>query len=394
MSIVLRVRQALPAAPLCGITALAALAACGGGGMEMAPSSMSTGVMGSGSMNMSCSGMDMGMSCPAPTIVIVVPAGTVSRTVTLRAQVTSMPGDAMTRVDFMIDGTRVGTTNGKAFGVSWDSTTVNDGAHTLSATVSDSLDQTASASPVTIEVDNHPVFTVALSSAQIIPAPASAGSGTAHLSVDLGTGAVSGTLTLSGVTATAVTLNEAFAGSSGPGLLSLSPGAGGNAWQVPAGALLTAEQVTALLQGALYLMASTAANPGGELRGQITPANVMVNFSVMSGTQEVPAVAINAAGVVATTVDTVANMLTVHVHATGVDDASAAAIDQGAAGVSGPQLAALTKDDIDPGHWSTQLSAVSAADIAAFKVSDWYVNVVTPADPQGAIRGQIELTGH
>jgi hypothetical protein len=141
-------------------------------------------------------------------------------------------------------------------------------------------------------------------------------------------------------------------------------------------------------------MASTAANPGGELRGQITPANVMVNFSVMSGAQEVPAVTINAAGVVATTVDTVANTLTVHVHTTGVDDASAADIDDGATGATGPQLAVLTKDDVDPGHWSTQLAAVSAADIAVFKASNWYVNVMTPADPQGAIRGQIELTSH
>jgi hypothetical protein len=291
----------------------------------------------------------------------------------------------------MVDGTRVGTTHGETSGVSWDSTTVNDGAHTLTATLSDSLGQTASASPVTIEVDNHPVFTVALSPAQIVPAPASAGSGTAHLSVDLGSGAVSGSVMLSGVTATAVTLNAAFAGDSGPALVSVSPGAGGNAWQVPAGALLTADQVTALLQGGLYVMASTAAHPGGELRGQITPTNVMVNFSAMSGAQEVPAVTINAAGVVATTVDTVANTLTVHVHSTGVDDASAADIDDGATGATGPQLAALTKDDIDPGHWSTQLAAVSATDIAAFKASNWYVNVMTPADPQGAIRGQIEL---
>jgi hypothetical protein len=390
----LRVHQALPAAPLCATTALlATLAACGGGGMGTSPMSMANSVMGSGSMtsgSMDTSCMGMGMSCPTPTIAIMPPAGTVSRTVTLRAQVNLMQSE-MPRVDFMVDGTRVGTTHGETSGVSWDSTTVNDGAHTLTATLSDSLGQTASASPVTIEVDNHPVFTVALSPAQIVPAPASAGSGTAHLSVDLGSGAVSGSVMLSGITATAVTLNAAFAGDSGPALVSVSPGAGGNAWQVPAGALLTADQVTALLQGGLYVMASTAAHPGGELRGQITPTNVMVNFSVMSGAQEVPAVTINAAGVVATTVDTVANTLTVHVHSTGVDDASAADIDDGATGATGPQLAALTKDDIDPGHWSTQLAAVSATDIAAFKASNWYVNVMTPADPQGAIRGQIEL---
>jgi hypothetical protein len=366
--------------------------------MGMAPTSMATsamgsGSMGSGSMGMTCMGMSGSMSCPAPTITIMAPAGSVSRTVTLRAQVTVMQGDVVSRVDFLVDGARVGTTSGETFSVSWDSTTVSDGAHTLSATVNDSAGQSSSASPVTIEVDNHPAFTIALSPAQIVPAPVSAGSGTAHLSVNLGTGSLSGSVVLSGLTATAVTLNQAFAGDHGAALVTLSTSGNPTEWQVSAGALLTAEQVTALLQGGLYVTASTAANPDGELRGQITPANVLVSFSTLRGTQEVPPVAINATGVAATTVDMQANTLTVHVHATGVEDASAAAVDEAAAGASGPQLAALTRDDVDPGHWSTQLVEVSAADVAAFRAGDWYVNVMTPADPYGAIRGQIALSG-
>jgi hypothetical protein len=400
MSIALRARQALPAARLRAATALlATLAACGGEGMGTAPMSTATDVMGtgsmaSGSMGTSCMGMGMSMSCPAPTIAIVPPPGTVSRTVALRAQVTIMEADGVARVDFMVDGTRVGTTSGEIVSVSWDSTTVSDGTHTLTATVSDNLGQTSTAGPVTIEVDNHPAFTIALSPAQIVPAPASAGSGTAHLTVNLGSGALSGSVVLSGLTATAVTLNQAFAGDHGAILVTLSPGGNTAEWEVPAGALLTAEQVTALLQGGLYVTAGTAANPNGELRGQIAPTNVTVIFSVLNGAQEVPSVAGNAAGVAATTVDTVANTLTVHVHATGVDDASAAEVDEGAAGATGPQLTPLTRDDVDPGHWSTQLVEMSAADIAACKANNCYVNVMTPADPHGAIRGQIELPGH
>jgi len=400
MSIALRVRQALPAARLRAATALlATLAACGGDGMGTAPMSAATDVMGtgsmaSGSMGTTCMGMGMSMSCPAPTIAMMPPPGTVSRTVALRARVTVMQGDTVARVDFMVDGTRVGTTSSEIVSVSWDSTTVSDGTHTLTATVSDGLGQTSAASPVTIEVDNHPAFTIALSAAQIVPAPASMGSGTAHVTVSLGTGTLSGSVVLSGLTATAVTLNQAFAGEHGAVLVTLSPGGNGAGWDVPAGALLTAEQVTALLQGGLYLTAATAANPDGELRGQIAPTNVAVIFSVLNGAQEVPSVASNATGVAATTVDTVANTLTVHVHATGVDDASAAEVDAGAAGATGPQLAALTRDDLDPAHWSAQLVGVSAADIAALEANDGYVNVMTPADPLGAIRGQIEFTGH
>ena len=416
MSSVFRVRQASPAAPLSAATAvLTALAACGGGGMGTAPMSMANNV-GSASTSMGCTGSDtnnmnmnmgsnmnmgptMGMGgnttpCAAPGIMLAALAGAVNRTVTLHAQVKVPAGDAVMRVDFMVDGARVGTTSDSGFSVSWDSTTVSDGPHTLAATVTDSLGQTASATPVTLQVDNHPAFTVTLSPAQIVPAPVAASSGTAHLSANLGSGALSGSVMLSGITATAVTLNEAFAGDQGAVLLKLSPGTNAGEWQVPADALLTSEQITALLQGGLYLTASSAAHPAGELRGQITPTGILVAFSAMSGTQEVPAVVINATGIAAATVDTVAETLTVHIHATGVPDAIAAEVDDGAAGTVGTRVTVLTRDDSDPRHWSTQLSGVSTADVDAFKASDWYVNVMTSADPQGAIRGQIQLAGH
>ncbi len=401
MSTALRTtRQALSSAPLWAATVL--LAACGGGGgMGSTPTSTGASVTPPGSMasgsDMMCmgvGGMYGSMSCPAPTIALMVPAGTVSRTVTLRAHVTVMEGDVVSRVDFMVDGARIGTASGEPFSVSWDSTTVSDGPHTLTATVSDSLGQATGSNPVAIQVDNHPAFTVMLSAAQLIPTPSSAASALAHLSTSLATGALTGSVVLTGMTATAVTVNEAFAGDHGPVLIALTPGASTAEWDLPAGALLTAEQTTSLLQGGLYVMASSMANPGGELRGQITPANIVVTFSAMSDTQEVPPVTINAAGSAATTVDQVANTLTVHVHATGIDDAMAGEVAEGAPGTTGGRLTALSKDDLDPGHWSAQLVAVGGEDIAAFKADHWYVNVLTPTDPAGAIRGQIEPAAH
>jgi hypothetical protein len=404
MSTALRMRQALTPAPLwAAILLLAACGGDGGGGMGSATTSMAASVMPPGSMNggsmdircMGMGGMSGSMSCAAPTIVLMAPAGTVSRTVMLRAHVTVMDGDVVSRVDFMVDGARIGTASGQPFNASWDTTTVSDGPHALTATVSDSVGQSNSASPVAIQVDNHPGFTLTLSPAQVIPTPsASAASGSAHLSANLASGALTASIVLTGMTATAVTLNEAFAGDRGGVLLALKPGASPSEWDVPAGALLTEDQTTALLQGGLYVIASSAANPAGELRGQITPANIEVIFSAMSGAQEVPPVTINAAGSAATTVDSVAGTLTVHVHATGVDDAMAGEVAEGARGATGARLAALTKDDLDPGHWSAQLVAASAADIAALEASHWYVNLLTPADPEGAIRGQIEPGAH
>ena len=397
MSTALRIRQALPLAPPWAATLL--LAACGGGmgsDSTLGTDAMASGSMSGGSMDMNCMSMGgmSGMSCPAPSVTLAAPAGTMSRSVTLRARVSMSGADAVARVDFMVDSMRIGSSSAAPYSVSWDTTSVSDGPHTLTATVSDSMGQTGNANPLAIEVDNHPAFAVTLTAAQIFPTPGSAASGTAQLKADLASGALSGRVMLSGVTATAVTLNTGFAGDRGALLLTLQPGASSSEWQLPAGALLTEEQTTALLQGGLYVIASSAANPQGELRGQITPASIMVVFSPLSGTQEVPPVTINAAGVSAATVDTVANTLTVHVHASGVDDAMGGEVAEGAAGVVGGRLAALTRDDVDPKHWAAQLVAVDTAVMAAFKASHWYINMLTPADPKGAIRGQIELSAH
>ena len=114
-------------------------------------------------------------------------------------------------------------------------------------------------------------------------------------------------------------------------------------------------------------------------------------FADLSGAQEVPAVVGAAAGVAATTVDAQANTVSVHVHATGVDDATAAEVDNGAAGSTGTRLVALTQDAVQAGHWSTELAAITATDVDNFKANKWYVNVATPAQVHGAIRGQVDF---
>src|SRR6266853_1760351 len=195
-------------------------------------------------------------------------------------------GATVKQVDVMIDGTIVGTATAAPYTVSWDSTTVSDGSHALTGKVTDNQMQTATSAALTISVKNNPVFSVTIAPAQIFPAPASSATGTASLTVKLASGATSGKVTLSGVTATAVTLNEAFAGATGAGVITLAANGGtAGEWDVPAGALLTADQVTALLQGKLYLIATSAANPAGEIRGQISPDNVTVIFSDLAGSQ-------------------------------------------------------------------------------------------------------------
>jgi hypothetical protein len=382
----LRFKQALPTALLSGVGALAAiLTACGGGGMGSDPMPMGC----SGSM----SGGMGGMMCPAPTIKLASPGSTVNRTVKLSAAAAAGMGAMVMRVDFMVDGTSVGMASMAPYTVSWDSTTVSDGTHTLTASVTDNMDMTATSTAVTVQVENEPGFMVSMAPAQLFPAPTSAASGTANLTAKLGTGAVGGKVMLSGVSAAAVSINEAFAGATGPTVIMLAASATiAGEWDVPAGARLTADQVSALLQGMFYVLATSAANPGGELRGQITPTNITVVFADMAGSQEVPPVVTTASGVAAVTVDSTANTLTVHANSAGVSDAMTAEVATAATGVTGPKLATLTKDSVNMGQWSMELAAITASDVSNFQAGRWYVNVATPADPSGAIRGQIDAS--
>jgi hypothetical protein len=300
----------------------------------------------------------------------------------------------ITAVNFLVDGAEIGASTGRPYTISWDSTTVSDGPHTIRAQVTDTMDRTATSAAVNVQVLNNPTFTVGLSPTQLIPAPPAGASGTASLSAHLGSGSLAGTVTLSGVTASAVSINEGFAGDSGSALVTLTASGTAGEWQVPAGTLLTADQVSALMRGGMHVLAVSAARPSGEVRGQITPANVMVTFSSMAGTQEVPPVSIAASGTAATTVDAAANTLTMHVHTAGIGDAMAGQVDTGAMGATGASLAVLGKDGVDPGHWSAQLVAIGAEDVANFEAADWYVNIATPTEPKGAIRGQIAAPAH
>src|SRR5213080_3076215 len=361
------------------------LTACGGG--------YGGGGGGSGG-GMGCGGAYQPV-CPAPMVTLTAPAagamesGTIALTAT--ASASTAYGITVSKVDFLIDGALVGTATTSPYTVMWNSTTVTAGTHLVTGKVTDSANDTATTPPVSFTTTGHAALTVTMTSAQILPTPSSSASGTAHITVKLETGAMRGTVMLSGLTATAVTINDGFAGATGPRVITLVANGGtAGQWDVPAGALLTQEQLTALQQGKLYVIATSVANPRGEIRGQIVPDNIVVTFSRMDRTPQVAALGLAAGGVAATTVDTSANTLTIHVNSTGVDDAMAAQVATGAAGSSGPKLIALTKDAVDMGHWSAELVSISAADVGDFEAGGWFVNVATPTEPNGAIGARIE----
>jgi len=360
----------------------ALLGACGGyGSSSYSPTGAGPGATCGGTYN---------VACPPPTVSLTAPAAnaTVSGTVTVTADATASATYSLTvsSVNFEVDGASVGTAMSSPFTVMWDSTKVANGNHTLTAIVTDSAHDTMTSTPVTVTVQNAAAAAAVMGPEQLFPAPASKASGMAHLTAHADSGALTGTVTLSGMNATAVTLNEGFAGSSGEALLALAPRPGhAGEWQLPANTTLSAAQLTAFDEGRLYVLATSSTHPAGEIRGQLAPGGVSVTFSELSVSPEAAALGVQAAGVAAATLDIGAGTLTMHVSSAGIDDASAAQL----AGSTGAQLAALARDPVDMGHFSIQATRLSAAQVADFEAGRLSVSVAAGSLPEGVLRGAI-----
>lgn len=93
------------------------------------------------------------------------------------------------------------------------------------------------------------------------------GSGTITVGDDK---SVKGSVTTSNINGTAAHIHEAEAGKNGGVIVPLTKN-GDNGWTVAPGAKLTDAQYESYKKGNLYLNVHTAANPGGEIRGQIKP---------------------------------------------------------------------------------------------------------------------------
>ena len=93
------------------------------------------------------------------------------------------------------------------------------------------------------------------------------GSGTVTIGDD---GSVKGVVTTTGVQGTAAHIHVGAAGKNGPVIVPMVK-SGDTGWTFAPGAKLNAEQMNALKAGDLYINVHSAANPGGEIRGQLKP---------------------------------------------------------------------------------------------------------------------------
>lgn len=187
-----------------------------------------------------------------------------------------------------------------------------------------------------------------------------------------------------GLSATAAHIHEGAVGVNGGVLFTLSGGP--TTWSGTTAAL-SAAQVTTLRGGGMYVNVHTAANPGGEVRGQILIKPVSF-AATLQGSQEVPPV-VGAATGTGTAVLNADNTLTYNVTTSGLSG-TAAHIHVGAPGVNGGVLFTLSGG---PTAWSGTTAALTATQINDLQAGNFYFNVHTAANPGGEIRGQITQVG-
>lgn len=234
------------------------------------------------------------------------------------------------------------------------------------------------------------VKTAQLSGTQEVPAVTTGAVGTGTLTLDPNTLALSGSITLDGMTATMAHVHEAEPGNTGGVVVNLVAGSG-NTWTVPTGTVLTAAQATSFKLGNLYFNAHSTNFPAGEVRGQI---GLEVCSTTASSTQNVvaagsaaPISAASARGFL--TVDPDTKTVTGSFTTTGLN-ATMAHVHQGAAGTNGAVVLDLAESPAGSGIWRVAANAkLTDAQLQALKDGALYFNAHTAANPAGEIRGQI-----
>lgn len=149
---------------------------------------------------------------------------------------------------------------------------------------------------------------------------------------------------------------------------------------------LTAAQSTALAQDGLYLNVHTTANAGGEIRGQVVRAKNTMLQALLSGSQVTPPTNSLASGTAVAFLHQPQNRLCYVIETAGLPTATSAHLHFGTPGQNGALMSVASAGN---GIWCGVTDSLSDADATTMLAEQAYVDVHTPAYPNGEIRGQL-----
>lgn len=188
---------------------------------------------------------------------------------------------------------------------------------------------------------------------------------------------------------TAAHIHEGAMGVGGGVLVDLSSGISGNQLMLTiSGAELNSALIAKMLNGMTYLNVHTAANPNGEIRGQIMLETDHGIVAMADGMQEVPMLTSTAYGLGIFTLSQDKSMINYQFIAQNLSGAiTASHLHMGAVGVSGAVVQDLTADIM--GNMISGSFMATPALVTAIMNNEIYINVHTAMNAGGEIRGQI-----
>ncbi len=189
---------------------------------------------------------------------------------------------------------------------------------------------------------------------------------------------------------TGIHIHEGAAGTNGSVLLNLSTFVSGNRIQARlTGADASAANVAKLLSGQLYVNVHTAANPGGEIRGQLSLESDWSFVADLSGAKEVPAVSTMAYGLGVFNLSKDESKIEYNVVVQNLSGAiTGAHLHFGMANANGPVAENLTASVMGNTIIGV-ISSPSQALMDSIKAGNVYLNVHTMANAGGEIRSQL-----
>jgi len=248
----------------------------------------------------------------------------------------------------------------------------------------------------------HTNFRANLTGAQEVPAVITNANGTAVLTLTAA-GGVNFIVTVNGLSGaiTGAHFHFGAAGTNGPVVFDITSRFGGTTtatgnWAAPPDSV-----IAGLLAGKIYVNVHTAANPGGEIRGQVELGSGTTFFASLEGTQEVPSVTTPAKGTATLMLSSVGGVgLVYKITFTGLSGAiTGAHFHIGFAGQNGGVVRDITsefKNGTATGVWRTGAAGGTGAlvdsQVVALLSGRMYLNVHTAANPGGEIRGQVNLS--
>ncbi len=231
-----------------------------------------------------------------------------------------------------------------------------------------------------------------LTSAQEVPPNASTATGFGRVTLNNAENSITVSFYWSGLTGNATAGHIHGAGAVGvnaPVIFNLAPAATTSGSVVNMTFAPTPAQVADLKAGLWYFNLHTAANPGGEIRGQIAVDAPYLAY--IDNKQENPATVSTARGGGAISVNAAGTQALVSMNWTGLSgNATVGHVHNGRSRTNGPVVCDLTPPATAAGSVVDRLCTFTAPQMTLLRQGQFYLNIHTAANPGGEIRGQIQ----